>query len=119
MNNNYVIKIPKIVNSIHITDKDYSTNYHSCLTAKQYKTSQKHATHANINKFSDLFNCDLNGAPSMLPAIINGAHYLLIITDYATKTIFVRLIKHKSDASAKIIKFCKLIYTQFGIKIKR
>jgi hypothetical protein len=52
-------------------------------------------------------------------AIINGAHYLLIITDYVIKTIFVRLIKYKSDASAEIIKFCKFIYIQFDIKIKR
>jgi hypothetical protein len=52
-------------------------------------------------------------------AITNSAYYLLIITDYATKTTFVRLIKHKSDASAEIIKFCKFIYTQYGIKIKR
>jgi hypothetical protein len=36
-----------------------------------------------------------------------------------TKITFVRLIKHKSDASAEVIKFCKFIYIQFGIKIKR
>ena len=52
-------------------------------------------------------------------AIANGAHYLLTMTDCATKIIFVRLIKHKSDVSAEIIKFCKLIYTQFDIKIKK
>jgi hypothetical protein len=52
-------------------------------------------------------------------AIANGAHYLLIMTDCATKVTFVRLIKHKSDTSAKIIKFCKFIYTQYGIKIKK
>jgi hypothetical protein len=55
----------------------------------------------------------------MPSAITNGAHYFLTMTDYVIKTIFVRFIKHKSDASVEIIKFCKLIYTQFGIKIKR
>jgi hypothetical protein len=51
--------------------------------------------------------------------IANGARYLFIMTDYVTKTTFVRLIKYKSDASVKVIKFCKFIYIQFGIKIKR
>jgi hypothetical protein len=55
----------------------------------------------------------------MPPAIANGAHYLLIMTDCVIKITFVRLIKHKSDVSAEVIKFCKFIYTQFGIKIKR
>jgi hypothetical protein len=55
----------------------------------------------------------------MPPAIINGAHYLLTMTDCAIKVTFVRLIKHKSDVSAEVIKFCKFIYTQYGIKIKR
>jgi hypothetical protein len=49
----------------------------------------------------------------------NGAYYLLIIIDYATKVSFVRFIKHKNKTSAKIIKFCKFIYTQYDIKIKR
>jgi hypothetical protein len=53
------------------------------------------------------------------PTIGNGAHYLLTMTDYATKASFVRLIKHKDEASAEVIKFCKFIYTQHGIKIKR
>jgi hypothetical protein len=104
---------------MQITDKDHPASCHSCLTAKQHRTSQKHAIHANINKFGDLFSCDLNGAPSMPPTIANGAHCLLTMTDCATKATFVRLIKHKSDASAEVIKFCKFIYTQFGIKIKR
>jgi hypothetical protein len=34
MNNNYVIKALKVVNSMHITDKDYPASYHSCLTIK-------------------------------------------------------------------------------------
>jgi hypothetical protein len=55
----------------------------------------------------------------MPPTIGNGAHYLLTITDYATKVSFVRLIKHKDEISAEVIKFCKFIYTQYGIKIKR
>ena len=96
---------------MHITDKDHPASCHSCLTAKQHRTPQKHAKHANINKFGDLFSCDLNGALLMSPAIINGAHYLFIMTDYATKATFVRLIKHKSDASVEVIKFYKFIYT--------
>jgi hypothetical protein len=48
-----------------------------------------------------------------------NTYYLFTMTDCATKTTFVRLIKYKSDASAEIIKFCKFIYTQFGIKIKK
>jgi hypothetical protein len=55
----------------------------------------------------------------MSPVIANGAHYLLIMTDCVIKITFVRLIKHKSDVSAEVIKFCKFIYTQYGIKIKR
>jgi hypothetical protein len=55
----------------------------------------------------------------MSSAIANGVYYLLIMTDYITKTIFVRLIKHKSDVSVEVIKFYKLIYIQFSIKIKR
>jgi hypothetical protein len=55
----------------------------------------------------------------MPSVIVNGAHYLLTMTDCATKIIFVRLIKYKSDVSAEIIKFCKFIYTQYSIKIKR
>jgi hypothetical protein len=47
--------------------------------------------------------------------ITNGAHYLLIITDCVTKVTFVRLIKHKNDAFAEIIKFYKLIYTQLAV----
>jgi GAG-pre-integrase domain len=34
INNSYVIKALKIVNSIHITDKDHPASCHSCLTAK-------------------------------------------------------------------------------------
>jgi hypothetical protein len=34
INNSYVIKTPKIVNDIYITDKDYPASYRSCLTAK-------------------------------------------------------------------------------------
>jgi hypothetical protein len=34
INNSYVIKALKIVNSMHITDKDHSASCHSCLTAK-------------------------------------------------------------------------------------
>lgn len=55
----------------------------------------------------------------MPSAIVNGAHYLLTMTDCATKVTFVRLIKHKDDASAEIIKFCKFIHTQTGTKIKK
>jgi hypothetical protein len=39
INNSYVIKAPKVVNGMYITDKDYPASYHSCLTAKQHKTS--------------------------------------------------------------------------------
>jgi hypothetical protein len=68
---------------MHITDKNHFASCHSCLTVKQYRTPQKYAIHANINKFGDLFSCDLNGAPLMPFAIVNDAHYLLIMTDYA------------------------------------
>jgi hypothetical protein len=64
---------------MHIIDRDHLASYHSCLTAKQHRTPQKHVKHANINKFGDLFSCDLNGAPSISPAIVNGAHYFLTI----------------------------------------
>ena len=105
MNNSYVIKTLKVVNGMYITDKDYLASCHFCLTAKQHRTPQKHTKHANINKFGDLFSCDLNGVSLMPFTIINGAHYLFIMTDCATKATFVRLIKHKSDASAEVIKF--------------
>jgi hypothetical protein len=34
MNNSYVIKALKVVNGMHITDKDHFASCYSCLTAK-------------------------------------------------------------------------------------
>jgi hypothetical protein len=119
INIDYVKKALNFVKGMPITKKGYLTSCHSCLTAKQYRTSQRHAKHENVTKFGDLFSCDFNGTLSISSTIGNGTYYLLIMTDYAIKVSFVRLIKHKDEASAEVIKFCKFIEIQHGIKIKR
>src|SRR5450755_5097676 len=58
------------------------------------------------------------GGTTMTPTVKEGAHYVIVFTDYATKVCWVRLIKMKSEAAGEVIKFIKLMKNS-GSSVRR
>nr|GEY95322.1 retrovirus-related Pol polyprotein from transposon TNT 1-94 [Tanacetum cinerariifolium] len=65
----------------------------------------------------ELIHCDIWGG-YRIPSYTRANFFLTIVDDYS-RSIWVFLIKHKSDASRCLMNFYKLIEVQFGKHIKR
>nr|KAJ0215676.1 hypothetical protein LSAT_V11C300142910 [Lactuca sativa] len=65
----------------------------------------------------ELLHCDVWGK-YRFPSF-SGANYFLTVVDDFSRTVWVFLIKHKSDASTCLVNFCKMIENQFSKTVKR
>ncbi|KAK9055092.1 hypothetical protein SSX86_026172 [Deinandra increscens subsp. villosa] len=88
----------------------------SCAKAKHTKLPFG-VSHIKTKESFELLHCDIWGkyrTPSF-----SGANYFLTIVDDFTRSVWVFLIKHKSDASRHLIDFHKMVENQFEKRIKR
>ncbi|KAI3776447.1 hypothetical protein L1987_46232 [Smallanthus sonchifolius] len=88
----------------------------SCLRAKFTKVPFPNSS-VKTNGCFDMVHCDIWGGyrtPSL-----TRAHYFLTLVDDYSRSVWVYLIKQKSEASMCLMNFHQLIETQFGKKIKR
>ncbi|KAM0049229.1 putative RNA-directed DNA polymerase [Helianthus debilis subsp. tardiflorus] len=65
----------------------------------------------------DLLHCDI-WVKYRKPSLTEANYFLTIVDDYS-RSVWVFLLKHKSDASDCLIGFCKLIKTQFNKDVKK
>lgn len=63
-----------------------------------------------------LLHCDIWGPYGH--STYNGKRYFLTLVDDCSRYTWICLLKHKSEASAAIIKFFSFVKTQFGVTIK-
>src|SRR5450755_1321855 len=118
MNYTYVQNAVKMVKGMEIIPGSPRPDVcHPCLAGKQHREMNKHSTE-KANDFGDLITSDLMGGTTMTPTVKEGAHYVIVFTDYATKVCWVRLIKMKSEAAGEVIKFIKLMKNS-GSSVRR
>lgn len=65
----------------------------------------------------ELLHCDIWGKHRM-PSLTHANYFLTIVDDFS-RSVWVFLLRHKSDASDCLIGFCKMIKTQFNKCVKR
>lgn len=59
---------------------------------------------------------DLSNGPT---ESLNGSKYVMLITDYHTRYMFVYFLKRKSEAFGKFVEFYNLVTNQFPYRVKR
>lgn len=88
----------------------------SCFRAKQTRSSFP-LSNKRAAKCFDLIHCDLWGAYRQASSC--GAYYYLTIIDDCSRSVWVYLLKEKSEASTYLVDFCRLVETQFNKIVKR
>ncbi|KAD7478862.1 hypothetical protein E3N88_01998 [Mikania micrantha] len=63
-----------------------------------------------------MVHCDIWGG-YRTPSLCHANYFLTLVDDYS-RTLWVYLIKQKSDASTNLVYFCNMVERQFGKKIK-
>ena len=95
MNYRYVKEARKAVKGLVIDElRPPPATCESCIVGKQHREMNKYAQET-ATELGDLITTDLVGAPSMIPDIVNGARYGVILTDYAKKFTWVRIVQIK------------------------
>lgn len=92
------------------------TFYDSCSKAKHTRSPFLLSDIKTKGCF-ELLHCDVWGK-YRFPSF-SGANYFLTVVDDFSRTVWVFLIKHKSDASTCLVNFCKMIENQFSKTVKR
>ncbi|GJV45434.1 retrovirus-related pol polyprotein from transposon TNT 1-94 [Tanacetum coccineum] len=95
---------------------DFNNFCHSCAKAKHIRTPFPSSC-IKTNAPFQLIHCDIWGG-YRVPSY-TGANYFLTIVDDFSRAVWVFLIKHKSEASKRLIDFHKMIEVQFEKQIKR
>lgn len=88
----------------------------SCIRAKQTRLPFPVSTIKTVSCF-DLIHCDIWGRYNT--SSTSGAHYFLSIVDDYSMSVWVYLMKHKSEVERYLPMFIYMIETQFGKHIKR
>lgn len=88
----------------------------SCAKAKHARTPFTRSFIKTSSCF-ELIHCDIWGG-YRIPSYTRANFFLTIVDDYS-RSVWVFLIKHKSDASQCLINFHKFVEVQFGKQIKR
>ena len=103
------------INKVHL--HGFVNNFHCdiCPLAKQKRLPFNKSVHISENCF-DLVHCDLWGPFSI--ATIDNCKYFLTIVDDCSRTIWVYLLKYKSQTQTILEQFYNLVETQFGRRIK-
>lgn len=65
----------------------------------------------------DLVHCDIWGPYKT--SSFSGAHFFLSVVDDYSRSVWVFLMKHKSEVSNYLIMFCNMVHTQFNKKVKK
>jgi hypothetical protein len=116
INKDYLIKTLECTKGLNIKAKEDISlnNCDSCYIGKFTKIGSKEP----FKNTSKLIYLDIDIAGPFRTRGLKGERYFLTITDRGTRTIWVYPIKFKAEALDILISFCKLIETQFNIKIK-
>lgn len=91
-------------------------NCDSCIKAKFTRLPFPSSSSKTLNCF-ELVHCDIWGGyrkPSF-----TGARYFLTIVDDHSRSVWVFLLKHKHEASKRLIELCHMVETQFEKKVKK
>ncbi|GJY05612.1 putative RNA-directed DNA polymerase [Tanacetum coccineum] len=104
------------INFIKTCTIDFNNFCHSCAKAKHIRTPFPSSC-IKTNAPFQLIHCDIWGG-YRVPSY-TGANYFLTIVDDFSRAVWVFLIKHKSEASKRLIDFHKMIEVQFEKQIKR
>ena len=97
-----------------VMSKDYE-HCNVCYQAKQKKKSFPTSYIKSTNAF-ELLHCDLWGPYSV--KTLQGHTYFLTIVDDYTRTIYVHLLKLKSDTEQAIQSFINMVERQFKATVK-
>ncbi|GJR72284.1 retrovirus-related pol polyprotein from transposon TNT 1-94 [Tanacetum coccineum] len=95
---------------------DFNNFCHSCAKAKHIRTPFPSSC-IKTNAPFQLIHCDIWGGYRVRS--YTGANYFPTIVDDFSRAVWVFLIKHKSEASKRLIDFHKMIEVQFEKQIKR
>jgi hypothetical protein len=113
----------KVTGSIKVCD------CHACLQAKSKRTqvgkSTSHREQAKATMdciHGDLlgpFNVTVYGTQKERVKSLGGGLYVLVLVEEYSKAVFVRVLRHKSDAAPEIKAVLTLLHTQTGKKLKK
>ncbi|GJS57094.1 retrovirus-related pol polyprotein from transposon TNT 1-94 [Tanacetum coccineum] len=89
---------------------------HSCAKAKHIRTPFPSSC-IKTNAPFQLIHCDICGG-YRVPSYTRANYFLTIVDDFS-RAVWVFLIKHKSEASKRLMDFHKMVEVQFEKQIKR
>ncbi|KAM0024788.1 putative RNA-directed DNA polymerase [Helianthus debilis subsp. tardiflorus] len=110
------VKLSRIV---FLKDVNFDSNGVFCDSCIRAKLTKKPFPNSSIktNDCFDIVHCDIWGG-YRTPSLSRANYFLTLVDDYS-RSVWVYLIKHKSEASMCLINFHNLVERQFGKKIKR
>ncbi|CAM8984340.1 unnamed protein product [Rhodiola kirilowii] len=108
-------KLKKMFSNISTQSKDCDLHCPVCPMTKQTRLVFPSSVHKSIKPL-ELIHADVWGSYST--NTMSGCRFFLTIVDDFSRTTWTFLMKKKSEVSALVIKFFKLIETQYNDKIK-
>ncbi|XP_022894048.1 uncharacterized protein LOC111408533 [Olea europaea var. sylvestris] len=100
---------------IHFSKSSNDTPCSICPLAKLHKPPFPVSVH-RAEKCSDLLHCDTWGPCNEVGS--DGSKYFLTIVDDFSRCTWAYMLKLKSDATAALQSFCRMVETQFETKVK-